>query len=311
MKNSDITHVIGNTPLVQVNTLTEGLSGEIFAKLEYYNPGGSVKDRIALNMIDEAEKNGQIKPGNLVVESTSGNTGIGLAMVAAARGYRLILTMPDSMSIERRKILVAYGARIELTPAAQGMKGAIDKCKQILAENPNSFSPSQFTNLANPAAHEKTTGPEFIKSLSGIEVDAFIFAVGTGGTLTGVARAIKKAGLKSKIVAVEPEGSPVLSGGKSGPHKIQGIGAGFIPEVLDTSLIDEVITVGNDEAIVTARCLAANEGLFVGLSSGASACACVKYIKKYATKGKICRVATIFASNGERYLSTELFADLK
>lgn len=311
MINHNIAGTIGNTPVVKVHSLVNGLKGEIFSKIEYYNPGGSVKDRIALNMILEAEKAGKIKPGDLLVEPTSGNTGIGLAMIAAARGYRLILTMPDSMSIERRKILLAYGAKLDLTSATKGMKGAIDRCEEILKQNPGSFSPSQFSNPANPSVHEHITGPEYIKALSNVEIDAFIFCVGTGGTLTGIGRAIKKAGLSSKIIAVEPEGSPVLSGGKAGPHKIQGIGAGFVPEVLDTSLIDEVITVGNDEAIITARSLAANEGLFVGISSGAAACACVKYIEKNSGEGKVCRVATLFPSNGERYLSTELFADLK
>lgn len=310
MISSHITNAIGNTPVVKLNFLTKDLNGEIFAKIEYNNPGGSVKDRIAFNMVTVAENNGIIKPGDLLVEPTSGNTGIGLAMVAAAKGYRLILTMPASMSVERRKILTAYGASIELTPSENGMRGAIEKAQEIVANNPGSFSPSQFTNPANPAIHEATTGPEFLEALGSTEIDAFIIGVGTGGTLTGVARALKKSGSKAKIIAVEPENSPVISGGKSGPHKIQGIGAGFIPEVLDTKLIDEVITVGNDDAIITARILAANEGLFAGISSGAAAAACLKYIKKHSTADKICRVATVFPSNGERYLSTELFSDL-
>lgn len=303
----DISERIGNTPLVSMRRLIEG--AEILAKVEFLNPGGSVKDRIARSMIIEAEKNGQIKPGDLIIEPTSGNTGIGLAMVAAARGYRIILTMPETMSIERRKILRGYGAELVLTPGSAGMKGAIERAHELLEKTPGAFMPGQFTNPANPAAHEYSTGPEILEALDGEKVDAFIFCVGTGGTLTGIGRCLRKNGVDTPIIAVEPEGSPVLSGGKPGPHKIQGIGAGFIPEILDRSLISEVIQVGNEEAMAMARRISSEEGLMVGISSGAAAAACEKYIEKNRRSERAVRVLTLFPSNGERYLSTELFPE--
>jgi cysteine synthase A len=306
---NDITGRIGKTSIVKLNRLTEGLPGEIYAKVEFSNPGGSVKDRIAKAMIQEAEKSGKLKPGGTIIEPTSGNTGIGLAMVAAARGYRIILTMPDSMSIERRKILKAYGAELFLTPAAEGMKGAITKARQLTASVINAFNPGQFENPANPAAHEFGTGPEILQDLDGEEMDAYIFGVGTGGTLTGVGRCLRKNAIDAPMIAVEPEDSPVLSGGIPGPHKIQGIGAGFVPENLDRSLISEVIRVTNEEAFETSRKLAAKEGLFVGISSGAAVAACLKYIRQAASNNKKVKILTLLPSNGERYLSTELFPD--
>lgn len=303
----DISERIGNTAMVSMRHLVEG--AEILAKVEFLNPGGSVKDRIAKSMIVEAEKSGQIKPGDLIIEPTSGNTGIGLAMVAAARGYRIILTMPETMSIERRKILKAYGAELVLTPGSAGMKGAIDKAHELKEKTPGAFMPGQFTNPANPAAHEFATGPEILEALDGEKVDAFVFCVGTGGTLTGIGRCLRKNGIDTPIIAVEPEGSPVLSGGKPGPHKIQGIGAGFIPEILDTSLISEVIQVGNEEAMAMARRISCEEGLMVGISSGAAVAACKKYIEKNRRSEKALRLVTLFPSNGERYLSTELFPE--
>lgn len=302
---NDIVDRIGNTALVRLKRLVEG--AEILAKVEFLNPGGSVKDRIARSMVAEAEKSGQLKPGQVIIEPTSGNTGIGLAMVAAAKGYRLILAMPETMSIERRKILQAYGAELVLTPGSGGMKGAIQKAEELVAATPGAFMPAQFDNPANPAAHEFTTGPEIIKALDGEKIDAFIFGVGTGGTLTGIGRCLRKNGIDAPIIAVEPEASPVLSGGAPGPHKIQGIGAGFVPKNLDRSLISEVITVSNEEAMQTARTLAWKEGLLVGISSGAAAAACMKYVARHQTAGKPLRLVTLFPSNGERYLSTELF----
>ncbi len=303
----DISERIGNTPLVSMRRLVEG--AEILAKVEFLNPGGSVKDRIARSMIIEAEKNGQIKPGDLIIEPTSGNTGIGLAMVAAARGYRIILTMPETMSIERRKILRGYGAELVLTPGSAGMKGAIERAHELMEKTPGAFMPGQFTNPANPAAHEFSTGPEILEALDGEQIDAFIFCVGTGGTLTGIGRCLRKNGVDTPIIAVEPEDSPVLSGGKPGPHKIQGIGAGFIPEILDRSLISEVIQVGNEEAMAMARRISCEEGLMVGISSGAAAAACKKYIESNRRSDRAVRVLTLFPSNGERYLSTELFPE--
>jgi cysteine synthase A len=310
MIKNNISERIGKTPIIKLKSLAEDVHGEVFAKVEFLNPGGSVKDRIALSMVEDAEKSGTIKPGDLLIESTSGNTGIGLAMIAAAKGYRLILTMPDTMSMERRKILSGYGARLELTPGEKGMKGANLRAEELLKEYPGAFSPGQFKNPANPAAHEMNTGPEIIEDIKDMHIDAFIFCVGTGGTITGVGRALRKAGITAPIIAVEPSGSPVLSGGKPGPHKIQGIGAGFIPEVLDTALIDKVIQVDNDEAMIMARSIAANQGIFVGISSGAAAAASIKYLKEFSTAEKPLKVLTLFPSNGERYLSTELFADL-
>ncbi|GAB4271825.1 MAG: cysteine synthase A [Candidatus Rifleibacteriota bacterium] len=306
---NDITGRIGNTSIVRLNRLTKDLNGEIFAKVEFSNPGGSVKDRIAKSMIEEAEKCGKLKPGDVIIEPTSGNTGIGLAMVAAAKQYRIILTMPDTMSIERRKILQAYGAELVLTPGSLGMKGAIEKANELVEAKGSAFSPGQFVNPANPAAHEFNTGPEIMRDIDCSRIDAFIFGVGTGGTLTGVGRCLRKNGIDAPIIAVEPEGSPVLSGGKPGPHKIQGIGAGFIPQILDTALISSVIQVSNEEAMETARELAKEEGLFVGISSGAAVAACLKYIRKSNSSRKL-RILTLFPSNGERYLSTELFAHL-
>lgn len=301
----DIVDRIGNTALVRLKRLVEG--AEILAKVEFLNPGGSVKDRIARSMVAEAEKSGKLQPGQVIIEPTSGNTGIGLAMVAAAKGYRLILAMPETMSIERRKILQAYGAELVLTPGSGGMKGAIQKAEELVAATPGAFMPAQFDNPANPAAHEFTTGPEIIKALDGEKIDAFIFGVGTGGTLTGIGRCLRKNGIDAPIIAVEPEASPVLTGGAPGPHKIQGIGAGFVPKNLDRSLISEVITVSNEEAMQTARTLAWKEGLLVGISSGAAAAACMKYVARHKTAGKALRLVTLFPSNGERYLSTELF----
>lgn len=306
MKLNSIIERIGNTSLVKLQRFVQG--AEILAKVEFLNPGGSVKDRIARSMISEAEKRGELKPGSVIIEPTSGNTGIGLAMVASARGYRIILTMPDTMSVERRKILAAYGAELVLTPGSAGMKGAIAKAQELVEITANAFMPGQFVNPANPAAHEFGTGPEILEALDGERVDAFIFGVGTGGTLTGIGRCLRKNGIETPIIAVEPEASPVLSGGAPGPHKIQGIGAGFVPEILDTSLISEVICVSNDEAMQTARELAKTEGLLVGISSGAAAAACRKYVEKHQVPGKTLRVVTLFPSNGERYLSTELFA---
>ncbi len=310
MIKNNISERIGKTSIVKLKSLAENVHGEVLAKVEFLNPGGSVKDRIALSMIEDAEKSGKIKPGDLLIESTSGNTGIGLAMVAAAKGYRLILTMPETMSMERRKILAAYGATLELTPGDKGMKGAILRAEELMKQYPDAYSPGQFTNPANPAAHEFNTGPEIIEDIKGMQIDAFIFGVGTGGTITGIGRALRKAGIMAPLIAVEPAGSPVLSGGKPGPHKIQGIGAGFIPEILDTKLIDKVIQVENEEAMIMARSIAANQGIFVGISSGAAAAASVKYLKEFSTAEKPLRVLTLFPSNGERYLSTELFADL-
>jgi cysteine synthase A len=307
---SNIGAAIGHTPLVKLNRITSGKHAEIFAKVEFSNPGGSVKDRIALSMIDDAEKNGRLKPGFVIIEPTSGNTGIGLAMVAAARGYEIILVMPDTMSEERRKILAGYGAQLVLTPGKKGMKGAIEKAEELCVTTNNAFMPDQFTNQANSAAHELTTGPEFLKALDGEKIDAFIFGVGTGGTLTGVGRCLRKNGIDSKIIAVEPEDSPVLSGGQPGPHKIQGIGAGFVPDILDTGLIDQVITVSNQEAMDTARELAKKEGMLVGISSGAVTAACLKFLEENKKANGKLRLCTLFPSNGERYLSTELFKDL-
>ncbi|MEX1307555.1 MAG: cysteine synthase A, partial [Eubacteriales bacterium] len=282
-----ITDLIGATPLLHIQRFSKasGADANIFAKLEYFNPAGSVKDRIAYNMILEAEKAGQLAPGGLIVESTSGNTGIGLAMVAKARGYRITLTMPDSMSIERRQLLAAYGAKLVLTPAAEGMRGAIAKAEEIAAEQ-NGFVPQQFKNPANPAMHEKTTTQEILDDTEG-KVDIFVAGVGTGGTLTGVGRRLKKAlGDKVKIVAVEPASSPVLSGGSAGSHRIQGIGAGFVPDILDTSVIDEIITITNEDAAKTANDLATTEAFLVGISSGAAAAAALNLAKRPENKGK-------------------------
>ena len=300
-----ITDTIGNTPIIRLNKITEGLKADVLAKLEFFNPCGSVKDRIAASMIKSGEINGQINKDTLIVEATSGNTGIALAFICAAKGYKLCLTMPETMSDERKKLLIHLGASLELTPGAEGMKGAIKRAQDIAVEEKNAFLPDQFTNPANPDIHEKTTGAEILEATSG-NVDILVAGVGTGGTITGVSRAIKAVNPNYRSIAVEPEASAILSGGSPGPHKIQGIGAGFIPEILDTSLIDSVITVSNDEALETARDLAKFEGILCGISSGAAVFAAIKTAQKEENQGKT--IVTILPSTGERYLSTDLFA---
>ena len=295
---------IGNTPLIQLNYLTRDLKSTILAKLESQNPGGSVKDRICLNMVNQAEKLGLLTKNTIIIEPTSGNTGIGLAMVSAVKGYSLILTMPDTMSTERRNLLEAYGAKIVLTPGKDGMKGAINKAKELATDISNSFIPHQFENLANPETHRDTTGPEIWKSTQGT-IDFLVAGVGTGGTLTGISEYIKPLKPTFKAVAVEPFGSPVLSGGKPGPHKIQGIGAGFIPNVLKTDLINEVIKVKYENAIDTSRLLAKKEGILVGISAGAATYAALQLGKRSENKGKL--IVVILPDTGERYLSTGLF----
>lgn len=301
---SNVRHTVGTTPLVRLNHLGEGVKATVFAKLEYFNPLGSVKDRIAASMIEAAEKAGKIDRQTLIVEPTSGNTGIALAFVCAVKGYRLCLTMPDTMSTERRKLLIHLGAELVLTPGADGMKGAIAKAEQITAENQNAFMPDQFKNPANPAVHRLTTAEEIWRDTEG-QVDIFVSGVGTGGTITGVAQVIKERKSGFRAIAVEPADSPVLSGGSPGPHKIQGIGAGFVPAVLDRSLIDEVITVTNDQAFETARMLAKKEGLLCGISSGAAVAAAMKVAKTPASENK--HIVVILPSTGERYISTPLF----
>lgn len=300
----DITELIGNTPIVQLHSFTGPEDAEIYLKLESFNPGGSVKDRIALSMVVEAEREGKIRPGDTLVEPTSGNTGIGLAMVAAAKGYRTILVMPDTMSVERRTLLKAYGAELILTPGAQGMNGAVEEAERLVAENESFYMPQQFKNPANPKVHRETTGPEIVSAMNG-QVDAFVAGVGTGGTVTGVGELLKSAiGSHVRIVAVEPSASPLLSGGQAGPHKIQGIGANFIPEILNQELLDEIITVDNDIAMEYARAIAKREGILVGISSGANVYAAQQVAKRLG-KGK--KVVTVAPSTGERYLSTPLF----
>ena len=300
--------LIGNTPLVEVKNIEKelGLEARVLVKLEYFNPAGSVKDRIAKGMIEDAEEKGLLKEGSVIIEPTSGNTGIGLAAFAAAKGYRIILTMPETMSVERRNILKAYGAEIVLTEGAKGMKGAIAKADELAKEIPNSFIPGQFVNPANPATHRATTGPEIWNDTDG-DVDIFIAGVGTGGTLTGVGEYLKEKKPDVKIVALEPATSPVLSEGKSGAHKIQGIGAGFVPDVLNTKVYDEIITVENDDAFATGKLLAKHEGVLVGISSGAALWAAIDYAKRPENKGKT--IVALLPDNGDRYYSTPLFAE--
>lgn len=304
-----ILETVGNTPLVRLNRIADahGAVAEIYAKLEFFNPLSSVKDRIALSMIETAEREGILKPDSVIVEPTSGNTGIALAFACAAKGYRLILTMPETMSVERRKMLKILGAELELTPGTKGMRGAIEKAEEIAASNPKAVMPQQFKNLANPYIHTRTTALEVWNDTEG-KVDIFISGVGTGGTVTGVGEVLKQKKPSVTIIAVEPEDSPVLSGGNPGPHKIQGIGAGFVPDVLKRELIDEVITIGNQRAFDTARELARSEGIPAGISSGATVAAALEIAKRPENAGKV--IVTIIASPAERYISTDLFADL-
>lgn len=303
-----ITDLIGGTPLLELTNYEKAneLNAKIYAKLEYFNPAGSVKDRIAKAMLDDAEEKGLLKPGAVIIEPTSGNTGIGLASVAASRGYRVILTMPETMSVERRNLLKAYGAELVLTEGTKGMPGAIAKAKELAEQTPNSYIPSQFTNPANPAVHLKTTGPEIWADTDG-KVDIFVAGVGTGGTLSGVGAYLKSQNPNVKVVAVEPATSPVLSGGKAGPHKIQGIGAGFVPDTLNTDIYDEILPVQNEDAFATGRALARSEGVLVGISSGAAVFAAAQLAKRPENVGKV--IVALLPDTGERYLSTPMFAD--
>lgn len=303
-----ITDLIGGTPLLKLNSIVgdEETKAEVYGKLEYFNPAGSVKDRIARAMIDDAEKSGALKPGAVIIEPTSGNTGIGLASVAASRGYKIILTMPETMSVERRNLLKAYGAELVLTDGAKGMKGAIEKAEELAKETPGSFIPSQFTNPANPSAHKASTGPEIWEDTDG-KVDIFVAGVGTGGTLSGVGAYLKSKNPDVKVVAVEPAGSPVLSKGTAGAHKIQGIGAGFVPETLDTEVYDEIVTVENEDAFETGRTLARKGGVLVGISSGATVYAASRLAKRPENKGKV--IVALLPDTGERYLSTPMFSE--
>jgi len=302
----DITELIGRTPLVRLNRLSPEGGSTIYGKVEFFNPGGSVKDRICLSMINEAERQGKLKPGGTIVEPTSGNTGIGLALIAAVRGYKLILVMPESMSMERASLLSSYGAQLVLTPAWEGMKGSIKEAESIIGQNPSYFMPDQFSNPANPAIHKKTTALEIWDAMEG-KIDAFVTAVGTGGTITGCGEVFKERNPKIKVIAVEPAGSPVLSGGDPGPHKIQGIGAGFVPKVLNRSILDGVITVTDDEAYQTTKLLSKKEGLLVGISAGANVFVAQKVAKELGP-GK--NVVTILPDTGERYISIEKYFNI-
>ena len=305
---SSADQLIGHTPLLELSNIEKEneLQAKIIAKLEYFNPAGSVKDRIAKAMIDDAEASGKLKPGSVIIEPTSGNTGIGLASVAAARGYRIIIVMPETMSIERRQLMKAYGAELVLTEGAKGMKGAIARATELSQEIPNSFIPGQFVNPANPAAHKATTGPEIWEDTDG-KVDIFVAGVGTGGTVTGVGEYLKSKNPNVKVVAVEPESSPVLSKGTAGPHKIQGIGAGFVPETLNTKVYDEVLPVKNEDAFAAGKAIAKAEGILVGISSGAALHAAIELAKRPENKGK--NIVALLPDSGDRYLSTPLFAD--
>ncbi len=300
---NSILDLIGNTPLVKLNRLVGEQDADVYVKLEFFNPGSSVKDRIALSMIEDAEKDGSLKPGDTIIEPTSGNTGIGLAMVAAAKGYRTVLVMPDTMSVERRSLLKAYGAELILSPGAEGMNGAVRRAEEILKENENYFMPQQFNNASNPKVHRETTAKEIVEQAGG-QLDAFVSGIGTGGTITGVGEVIKEKYPSVRIVAVEPAASPILSGGKPGPHKIQGLGANFIPNILNTGIYDDIITVENEQAYEIARRMAKEEGILCGISSGAAVFAALQVAKELG-KGK--KVIAVIPDTGERYLSTPLF----